>query len=200
MAGKPSPPRSNPLPPPPPPLVTSTITTTTNTNTTTTTTSTTSATTTTTTTTNNQVPRSAVLAKLDWIHDVENEPVITTGVDSLADLDEAINLEQDPNELCDRLICGMAHKGLLTDTSPKIGIVTPCMEPGHTPVLPELGKPGKGYFIIPGTKLSSGPWEQIKADPGSALKSDKGCGYAECSSNWWDGLPPLSSQTVVAAQ
>ena len=129
-----------------------------------------------------------MLAKLDWIHEVENEPVITTGVDSLADLDEAINLEQDPNELCDRLICGMAHKGLSTETSPKIGIVTPCMEPGHTPVLPELGKPGKGYFIIPGTKLSSGPWEQIKADPGSALKSDKGCGYAECSSNWWDSV------------
>ena len=132
--------------------------------------------------------RSAVLAKLDWMKEVENELVIPTGVDSLADLDEAINLEQDPNELCDRLICGISHKGLSTETSPKIGIMTPCREDGHIPVLLEPGKPGKGYFIIPGAKLSSGPWELIKADPGLAMKSDKGCGYDQCDSNWWDSV------------
>ena len=101
---------------------------------------------------------------------MNNETVKTTGVDNLADLDEAINLAQDQNELCDLLLCGMARKGLPTDTSPKIGIVTPCEEPSHIPKLSEPGKVGMGYFIIPGMKLTTGPWDQIKADPGSVLK------------------------------
>ena len=70
----------------------------------------------------------------------------------------------------------------------KFAIMTPCGEKGHSPVLLEPGKPGKGYFLIPGAKLSSGRWELIKSDPGLALRSEKGCGYAKCDSNWWNSV------------
>ena len=76
------------------------------------------------------------------------------------------------------------------------------MEPSHIPKLSEPGKVGMGYFIIPGTKLTSGPWEQIKADPGSALQSERGCGYDECSSYWWDSVESFADKypTIIRCE
>ena len=167
MAETPAPTGSAPLTTPTPSPVTSTSTTYTNTITTTTTTSTPSViTTNTTTTASSQAPRSAVLEKAQkWIHDVDNLKEKITGVESLADLDEAIDLAQDQNEICDLMLCSMGRKGLPTDTSPKIGVVTPCEEPSHTPKLTEPGKAGMGFFIIPGLKMSAGPWDQIQDQP-----------------------------------
>ena len=183
MAGMPSPPRSD-----PPPPATSTTTTTTNTSTATNTTNTTNTTTTTTTSSVTQVVRPAVLDSLAWMNKNENEPEVPTELDSLADQVEANRLEPDPNDLCEKLICGMSHKGMSNEASPKMAIMTPCGEKGHSPVLLEPGMPGKGYFLIPGAKLSSGRWELIKSDPGLALRSEKGCGYAKCDSNWWNSV------------
>ena len=75
-----------------------------------------------------------------------------------------------------------------------MAIMTPCGEKGHSPVLLEPGMPGKGYFLIPGTKLSSGRRELIKSDPDVALRSEKGCGYAKCDSTWWSSVEAYTDE------
>ena len=123
-----------------------------------------------------------------------NEPELPSYPEKASELDDLTNqvqansLEPVPNDLCDKLISEMSHKGLASEASPKLAMMSPCGEKGHTPVPPEPGVPGKGYFLISGSKLSSGRVELIKSDPDVAMKSEKGCGYPKCDSTWWDSL------------
>ena len=80
------------------------------------------------------------------------------------------------------------------EPSPKLLMMTPCGEKDHTPVPPEPGVPGIGYFLLAGTKLSAGLVELIKSDPAVALKGEKGCGYQGCESSWWDSLEVYNHQ------
>ena len=109
MADNSAPSGSSPVTPPTPPPATITDTTNTNTNTTTTTTSTPSVSTTiTTTTAGSKGPDAAVLEKAqEWIHAVNNLKVKVTGVEGMTDLEEAIDLAQDQNEICDLMLCSM---------------------------------------------------------------------------------------------
>ena len=118
----------------------------------------------------------------------ENEPEVPSELDNLVNQVQANSLEPDPNDLCDKMISAMSHKGMAGEASPKLLLMSPCGEKGHTPVHPEPGVLGKGYFLISGSKLSSGRVELIKSDPDIALKSEKGCGYPKCESTWWDSL------------
>ena len=75
----------------------------------------------------------------------ENDPEVPTELDSLANQVQANRLEPDPNDLCEKMICGMSHKGMSNEASPKLAIMTPCGEKGHSPVLLE---PGVGRVIF----------------------------------------------------
>ena len=189
MADNPAPSGSAPVTPPTPTPATITDTANTNTTTTTTTTSTPSVcTTTTNTTAGSKGPDEVLLEKAqEWIHEINNLKVKVTGVEGMTDLEDAIDLAKDQNELLDLMLIKMGRKGLSTDTSPKIGIMTPCEVPSHIPKISESGN-GVGFFVIPGNKLSTVPWDKIKADPGAVLKSDRGCGYEDCSSDFWTSV------------
>ena len=73
------------------------------------------------------------------------------------------SLYPDCNDLCDKMISSWSHKGVAGESSPKLLLMTPCGEKDHTPVPPEPGVLGKGYFLISGSRLSSGRVELIKA-------------------------------------
>ena len=83
-------------------------------------------------------------------------------VDNLAAKVKEASLDPDCNAMCEEMITSWAHKGVVGEPSPKLLMMTPCGTKDHTPVPPEPGVPGIGYFLLAGTKLSAGLVELIK--------------------------------------
>ena len=98
----------------------------------------------------------------EWMDNQENEPEVPGVVDTLAAQVQETGMEPDCNALCEEMITSWAHKGVVGEPSPKLLMMTPCGTKDHTPVPPEPGVPGIGYFLLAGTKLSAGLVELIK--------------------------------------
>ena len=72
------------------------------------------------------VLRPSVFDRVSWMDTLENEPALPSELDNLVNQVQANSLEPDPNDLCDKMIFAMSHKGMASEASPKLAMMSPC--------------------------------------------------------------------------